>query len=83
MLPPTFAADPDRLSRFEQESRAAAALNHPNTAAIHDVGEATDGEATVRYMVQEYLRGAALISYGLTSSTISPTSPITPKMDVR
>jgi serine/threonine protein kinase len=29
-LPTAFAADPDRLYRFEQEARAAAALNHPN-----------------------------------------------------
>jgi len=56
VLPPEFAADPERLSRFEQEARAAAALNHPHIAAIHDVG-ADDG---VHYMVQEYLRGQTL-----------------------
>jgi hypothetical protein len=30
VLPSAFAADTDRLRRFEQEARAAAALNHPN-----------------------------------------------------
>ena len=30
ILPASFSADPDRLQRFAQESRAAAALNHPN-----------------------------------------------------
>jgi eukaryotic-like serine/threonine-protein kinase len=30
VLPPAFAADPDRLRRFEQEARAVATLNHPH-----------------------------------------------------
>jgi len=39
VLPESFARDPDRLRRFEQEARAVAALNHPNILAIHDIGE--------------------------------------------
>ena len=38
VLPGAFSADPDRLRRFEQEARAASALNHPNILAIYDVG---------------------------------------------
>ena len=38
VIPATFSADTDRLQRFEQEARAAAALNHPNILAVHDVG---------------------------------------------
>ncbi len=38
VLPAEFAADPERLRRFEQEARAVAALYHPNILAIHDVG---------------------------------------------
>src|SRR5262245_21382892 len=37
VLPPAFAADPDRLARFEREARTLAALNHPNIAQVHGV----------------------------------------------
>jgi len=40
VLRPEFAADADRLHRFEKEARAASALNHPNILAVHDVGSA-------------------------------------------
>ena len=35
VLPTSFAADPERLRRFEQEARAVAALSHPNILALH------------------------------------------------
>jgi serine/threonine protein kinase len=41
-LPANFAADADRLNRFEQEARATSALNHPNILTVYDIGS-TDG----------------------------------------
>ena len=61
VLPAEFASDPERLARFEQEARAAAALNHPHIAVVHDVGsEAGEGGATTHFIVQEYLEGQSL-----------------------
>ena len=48
--------NPDHLRRFEQEARAAAALNHPNIVAIYDVGF----EGTSPYIVEELLEGKTL-----------------------
>ena len=39
ILPESFSADRERLQRFSQEARAAAALNHPNILSIFDIGE--------------------------------------------
>ncbi len=58
VLPEEYASDPERLARFEQEARAAAALNHPHIAVVHDVGSETSDDGTVtHFMVQEYLEG--------------------------
>jgi serine/threonine protein kinase len=56
VLPGEFAANPERRRRFEQESRAAGALNHPNIVAVYDVGE-QDG---VSYIVSELVEGESL-----------------------
>jgi dipeptidyl aminopeptidase/acylaminoacyl peptidase len=56
VLPPTFTRDPDRLSRFLQEARAAAALNHPAVIAVFDV----DVEGDTPYLVSELLDGETL-----------------------
>src|SRR5258708_22083493 len=37
VLPQTLSSDVDRLRRFEQEARAAAAVNHPNIPAVYDI----------------------------------------------
>jgi eukaryotic-like serine/threonine-protein kinase len=56
VLPSFVSRDPDRLSRFEQEAQAAAALNHPNILAIHRFG-IFDGSP---YLVSELLEGGTL-----------------------
>ena len=55
-LPESFARDPDRLRRFEQEARAVAALNHPNILAIYDIGE----QSGTSFLVSELLEGHTL-----------------------
>ena len=39
-LPHLFAADGDRVARFECEAKTLAALNHPNIAAIYGIERA-------------------------------------------
>jgi len=56
VLPAAVRADPERLRRFEQEARAAGALNHPNVLAVLDVGT-HDG---FPYVVSELLEGETL-----------------------
>ncbi len=38
VLPAEATADPNRLRRFEQETCAASALDHPNILTVFDVG---------------------------------------------
>jgi serine/threonine protein kinase/tetratricopeptide (TPR) repeat protein len=56
VLPSFLSSDSDRLRRFEQEARAAAALNHPNILAVFQMGTY---EGTP-YLVSELLEGETL-----------------------
>jgi serine/threonine protein kinase/Tol biopolymer transport system component len=56
ILPHSFGLDPDRLARFERESRFLASLNHPHIGAIYGLVEA-DG---LRGLVLEFVEGASL-----------------------
>jgi serine/threonine protein kinase len=52
VLPEVFAADPDRMVRFEREARVLGALNHPNIAAIYGLEEFGSGRALVMELVE-------------------------------
>jgi serine/threonine protein kinase len=56
LLPAQFAADPDRVRRFEREARAASALNHPNIVIIHEIGQ-DEGR---HFIATEYIAGETL-----------------------
>ena len=56
VLPAFVSQDPDRLRRFQQEAEAAAALNHPNILAVHQLGT-FEGSP---YLVSELLEGDTL-----------------------
>src|ERR1700739_2935579 len=52
VLPEVFAADPDRMARFEREARVLGALNHPNIAAIYGLEQFGSGRALVMELVE-------------------------------
>jgi eukaryotic-like serine/threonine-protein kinase len=56
VLPAHLSADPNRLKRFEQEAQSAAALNHPNILAVHQLGSYQGAP----YLVSELLEGETL-----------------------
>jgi eukaryotic-like serine/threonine-protein kinase len=56
VLHPDAVANPERRQRFQQEARAAGALNHPGIVVLHDVGQA-DG---TDFIVVEHVAGQSL-----------------------
>jgi tetratricopeptide (TPR) repeat protein len=56
VIHPRLAADPDRLSRFEKEARAAAQLDHHNILVVHDIGSHEGSQ----FIVSELLEGESL-----------------------
>ena len=58
VLPATWAADAERRARFLREARSAAAVSHPNVAAVFDIGE----ERGRAYIALELVEGSTLRS---------------------
>jgi len=46
-LPPDFTKDERAKKRFGREARAASALDHPNIAVVHDIGESPEGQSFI------------------------------------
>lgn len=58
LLPASFTTDEDRLRRFEQEARAASALNHPNIITIYEITKAAGSQV----IATEFVEGETLRS---------------------
>src|SRR5476651_1084205 len=56
LLPAHFTQDRDRLRRFDQEARAASALNHPNIITIYEIGQWDD----TQFIATEFIEGKTL-----------------------
>jgi non-specific serine/threonine protein kinase len=71
VLPDAFGHDPVRVARFAQEARAAAALNHPNICAIHDIGEHEGQPFIVMELITGQTLEARLVNRGASNATKS------------
>src|ERR1700752_4285913 len=56
LLPSAFMHDADRTRRFEQEARAASALNHPNIVTLHEIGQPD----SLPFIATEFIDGETL-----------------------
>src|SRR5213596_2218895 len=52
ILPEAFAADAERVARFQREAKVLASLNHPNIAIIHGLEQAEGAHALVMELVE-------------------------------
>jgi len=57
LISPQFANENRRVRRFEQEARAASALNHPNICVIHEIGTTETGR---HFIAMEFIQGITL-----------------------
>src|SRR5262245_57079091 len=57
LLPQEVTQHSDRLRRFEQEAKAASALNHPNIITIYEIGAAATEQGSVHFIATEFIEG--------------------------
>ena len=57
LLPPDLTKDETAKQRFQQEAKAASALDHPNICTIHEINETDDGQL---YLVMAHYEGETL-----------------------
>src|SRR5215813_450424 len=57
-----FTQEGDRVRRFEQEARAASALNHPNIITIYEIGSVHSETGALHFIATEYVEGETLRS---------------------
>src|SRR5689334_13472584 len=60
LLPSELNLRREARARFEREARAAARLNHPHIATLHDAGAHTSDGVSEPYLVMEYVEGHTL-----------------------
>jgi len=62
VLPQEFAADPERMARFEREAKVLASLNHPNIATLYglETVSGTDAGAETVFLAMELVEGEDL-----------------------
>ena len=72
ILPPVFAADPERLARFEREAKTLAVLNHPNIASIYGLEKSGATPA----LVMELVPGRTLDEIIAAGGPLSPDAAV-------
>lgn len=72
ILPEDAVQNPDRVRRFEQEARAASALNHPNILTIYDIGDVD----STKFIATEFVDGVTV------RELISQRTPVAKVLDI-
>ena len=72
ILPADAVQNPDRVRRFEQEARAASALNHPNILTIYDIGDVD----STKFIATEFVDGVTV------RELISQRTPVAKVLDI-